>query len=114
MKLSEKQKVGQRILANNTKLSYENILLLYTPAELPLKSKPTIIVSVPKKIVAQAVARNYIKRVLRSALRNSLNKDTLVKYDWMWISKTKAITKEMQLHLHELLKRTFNDDKSSS
>jgi ribonuclease P protein component len=118
MKLSEKQKVGQRILANNTKLSHEKILLLYTPtAATATGAKPTIIVSVPKKIVPKAVARNYIKRVLRALLRISLTKETLKAYDWMWICKAPAITKETRLQLNELIKHTFNDtahDKNSS
>lgn len=118
MRLSEKQKVGQRILANNTKLSHEKILLLYTPViAVATGAKPTIIVSVPKKIVQKAVARNYIKRVLRALLQSSLTKETLRTYDWMWICKAPAITKETRLQLTELIKHTFNDtahDKNSS
>lgn len=105
MKQTPKQLLAQRVLAQHAVLRAGKITLMYTLLDktAPTAKKPVIIVSVPKKIVPKATARNYIKRVLRATLQQNVSESMLITNIWMWICKEPKITKEMRLHLVDLL-----------
>ncbi|MCC7303881.1 ribonuclease P protein component [bacterium] len=104
MKLSPKQIIGQKILSHHKKIKVDNITLMYTPRESSDNvKKPCIIVSVSKKISPTAVARNYNKRILRQLLRDTLKKDVLTSYNWMWICKERTVTVELKEQLQNAL-----------
>lgn len=104
MVLTQKQKIGQQILAHHNTIRAGKITLMYTPRpDSRLREKPSIIVSISKKTAPKAVQRNYIKRVLRAFLRQTITKERLQTYDWMWICKESAITTEFLNELKEKL-----------
>jgi ribonuclease P protein component len=107
MKQTQKQLLAQKVLAQHNVIRAGKITLLYTPQEnITITAKtPTIIVSVPKKIVPKATARNYIKRVLRATLRQNMPGSLFTSNIWMWICKEPKITKEIRLQLSDLIRK---------
>lgn len=107
MRQTPKQLLAQKVLAQHKVVRAGKVTLMYTLLDqLAVQvKKPVIIVSVPKKIVPKATARNYIKRVLRATLQQNISKPMLATYVWMWICKEPKIAKEMRLHLADLLSK---------
>ncbi len=104
MKLSLKQRIAQQILAQHSSIRFDTLVLMYSPIQDPAPTKPIIVISVSKKVTPKAVDRNYNKRVLRAAMRESLPKELLIKYNWMWVCKAPLITKELRFKLNDTLK----------
>ena len=99
-----KQKIAQKVLDQHSTFKHGLITLMYAPTTLTEKPlKPCIIVSISKKTAPKAVARNYIKRVLRALLRQTLKKEVLKAYNWMWICKMPEISKEARAYFQAQL-----------
>ena len=106
MKLSPKQLIGQKVLAQHQTLKIDRITLMYAPTTVEEATKKMcIIVSVSKKITPKAVHRNYNKRVLRALLREIIPSEKRSAYNWMWVCKESLITKELRLKLQEALSK---------
>jgi len=107
MKQTTKQLLAQKVLSQHKTITLGKITLMYTPATSSAENagkRPVIIVSVPKKVVPKATARNYIKRVLRAILQQNLPATVLRVNVWMWICKEPRISKDSRLQLIALVR----------
>lgn len=106
--ITDKQKIAQLILAQASKESYVGATLLYTRrSNSEPNEKPVIIVSISKKVVAKATKRNLFRRQLKDYLRHNLSKEVLNSYYWMWILKTKELTKDHKNYFLNKLPELF-------
>jgi len=114
--MTEKQKIAQYILHTNSNTKNNRITLLYTPVtERRAHPKNTIIItSIPKKIVNKAAHRNKIRRQLKLFLRQTLSKELLNSYYWMWIYKnkddfTKKYSEYFKIYINEQIVEKTNN-----
>ncbi len=97
MQQTKKQILAQYILSHHKALHIQKLTLMYTLREAACTlAKPSIIVSVSKKITPKATARNYIKRVLRATLRQTLSPSVFSTFDWLWICKEPELKTDLR------------------
>lgn len=68
------KKIIERLFRHGNQISFNSFTLFWTPNH-NLAQRIEILISVPKKKVAKAVNRNYIKRIMRECYRK--NKDDI-------------------------------------
>lgn len=102
-----RQEMSQKILQDHKSLSIGKVTLLFRQSTISQK-KPIVIISISKKVVPLAVSRNYIKRVLRQVLRESLPVTTYQTHNWMWIVKEPTLTPELRKSINSTLQHAFS------